>query len=246
MTTRIRVALKVFGEPLTIDGDVPLGAVRLDQVLPVLRAADNAVIDRAVARVEAAGERVSCAKGCATCCKAQPVPVTPPEAYALARLVEAMPEPRRSKVRAAFAANVVRLREAGLYDPLMDRDPAMTREQARDLGDQYFRLGLWCPFLEDDACGIYPDRPFVCRQYLVTSPVPLCTDPFRNPVKPVPIPARFATAMLTAAEQLIGTPQYTVPLALALEKAERHDAELSRTFDRKDVLDRVLGELAKG
>jgi Fe-S-cluster containining protein len=245
MSTRVRIALKVFGEPLAVEGDVPLGAVRLDEVLPVLREADNAVIDRAVARAESGGEHVSCAKGCATCCKAQPVPVTPPEAYALARLVEAMPEPRRSKVLAAFAANVARLREAGLYEPLMDRDPAMTREQARELGDRYFRLGLWCPFLEDDACGIYPDRPFVCRQYLVTSPVPLCADPFRNPVKPVPIPARFATAMLTTAEQLIGTPQYTVPLALALEKAERSERELSATFDRKDVLDRVLGELAK-
>ncbi|HVK09042.1 MAG TPA: YkgJ family cysteine cluster protein [Gemmataceae bacterium] len=246
MSTRVRIALKVFGQSLSVEGDVPLGAVRLDEVLPVLRAADNAVIDRAVARVEAAGERVSCAKGCATCCKAQPVPVTPPEAYALARLVEAMPEPRRSRVQAAFAANIDRLREAGLYEPLMDRDPAMTREQARDLGDRYFQLGLWCPFLEDDACGIYTERPFVCRQYLVTSPVPLCADPFRNPVQPVPIPARFASAMLTTTEQLIGTSQYTVPLALALEKAGRHEKELSATFDRNDVLDRVLGELAKG
>jgi Fe-S-cluster containining protein len=246
MSTRVRIALKVYGEPLAVAGDVPLGMIRLDEVLPVLRAADNAVIDRAVAKVEAAGDRVSCSKGCATCCKAQPVPVTPPEAFALARLVEGMPEPRRSVVRAGFAANVARLREAGLYEPLMDRDPGMTREQARDLADRYFRLGLHCPFLEDDACGIYLDRPFVCRQYLVTSPVPLCADPLRNPVKPVPIPARFATAMLTTSEQLIGTPQYTVPLALALEKAERSAGELSGTFDRKVVLDRVLGELAKG
>src|SRR5262245_3301812 len=83
------------------------------------------------------------------------------------------------------------------------------------------------------------------RQYLVTSPVPLCADSLHNPVKPVPIPARFATAMLTTAEQLLGTPQRTVPLALALEKAERHK-ELSATFDRKTVLDKVLGELTKG
>src|SRR5436190_13985805 len=100
-TVRVRIELKVYGEPLAVEGDAPEGPARLDEILPVFRKVDDAVIDRAIARAETGGEKVSCARGCSACCRAQPVPVTPPEASALARLVESLPEPRQAEVRAA-------------------------------------------------------------------------------------------------------------------------------------------------
>jgi Fe-S-cluster containining protein len=243
-STRVRIALKIYGEPLNFEANAPSGQVRLDEVLSTFRNLDDAVIDRAVARVEASGEKVSCSRGCSACCRAQPVPVTPPEAYALSRLVESLPEPRQTDVRAAFADRVARLRSAGLYQSFMTRESDLSREQARDLAQRYFRLGLVCPFLVDDACGIYSDRPFVCRQYLVTSPVPLCSDPLHNPVKPVPMPLRFATAALTVAEQSLGRAQHTVPLVLALEYAEAHRDELERQFDGRELFGQFMKALA--
>jgi Fe-S-cluster containining protein len=244
--SRLRIELKVFGEPLAVEGPAPADQVAIADLLPFFRAVDDAVIDRAVHQVEAGGKRVSCAKGCSACCRAQPVPVTPPEAYALLRLVESMPADRQAEVRAAFADRVRRLRDAGLFDTFMARDPGLTRESARSTADAYFRLGLVCPFLVDDACGIYRDRPFVCRQYLVTTPATLCTDPLHNPVEPVPMPVRFAHAALETAEGLNGTPQHTVPLVLALEYAETHRDELERRFDGPDVFGRFMNALAAG
>jgi Fe-S-cluster containining protein len=243
-TTRVKVALRLYGESLSVEGDAPAGPARLDELLPVFRAFDDAVIDRAVVRVEAADEKVSCAKGCSACCRAQPVPVTPPETHALSRLVESLPEPRRSEVCAAFADRVARLRTAGLYEPFMHRETDLSREDARQIADRYFRLGLVCPFLVDDACGIYEDRPFVCRQYLVTSPAALCSDPLHNAVKPIPMPLRFATAALTVAEQLTGRPQHTVPLVLALAFAEAHRDELNQRHDGRDIFGRFVKALA--
>jgi Fe-S-cluster containining protein len=239
----VRVALRVLGEPVTADVPRPAGRVRLDEVLPLIRELDDAVIDQATRREEAAGRTVSCRKGCSTCCRAQPVPVTPAEALALLRLVEALPEPRRTAVRERFAANVRRLAEAGLRDVYLHRDPALTPADAVAVSRRYFALGLVCPFLEDDACGIYRDRPFVCRQYLVTSPAELCANPFDNPVKPVPIPWAPATAALKTAEGLLGRPQYTVPLALALEYAAAHRDELERTFPAADLFRRAVQDL---
>src|SRR6476619_1413095 len=132
-TTRVKVALRLYSESLTVEGDAPAGPARLDELLPLFRGFDNAVIDRAVARVEAAGERVSCAKGCSACCRAQPVPVTPPETHALLRLVESLPDRRRSEVRAAFADRVARLRSAGLYHTFMHRDTDLSRADARQI-----------------------------------------------------------------------------------------------------------------
>jgi Fe-S-cluster containining protein len=188
---------------------------------------------------------VSCRKGCPACCRAQPVPVTPPEAYALWRLVEDLPEPRREEIRARFANRVQRLRDAGLADGFLKRTGSLTKEQARDAAQRYFRLGLVGPFLEDDACGIYEERPFVCRQYLVTSPAELCRDPFNNPVEVIPMPIAAAGAMLRTATDLLGTPQFTVPLTLALEYAETHRAELEQTFASRDVFTQAVQELAR-
>lgn len=227
----VRLSLRILGQPVEVESPQPPDRARLDELLPLLRAIDNAAVDAAVKDVEASGETVTCCKGCSACCRAQPVPVTPPEAYALIRLVEGMPEPRRSEVKARFADRVQQLTEAGLVDSFLTRNPADGPAEARALAERYFRLGLVCPFLDDDACSVYADRPFVCRQYLVTSPVELCSDPLNNPVRRVKMPVAAAGATLTVAEEVIGSPQHTVPLVLALEYAERHRADLERTYD---------------
>ena len=242
-SSRVRVAFSANGKPFRIEVRVPEGQARLDQLLPALREIDDQLMDAAVERHEAAGERISCAKGCSACCRVQPVPITPPEAFALARLVEALPEPRRTAVRGAFAAAVERLREAGLYAVYMQRDPEMTRAAALAAVRRYGALALACPFLLDDACSIYAERPFVCRQYLVTSPPALCTAPLDNPVRPIKAPATFATAMLQAAERLAGRPQYTVPLVLALEYAREHRDALERTCEARPAFDQVMRDL---
>jgi Fe-S-cluster containining protein len=242
----VRVALRVLGEEVAADVPQPTGLVRLDAVFPLLRALDDAAIDGAVRRVTATGEAVSCRKGCSACCRAQPVPITPPEAFALLLLVESMPEPRQTEMRTRFADDVRRLGETGLRDQYLNRDPALSRDEARDLARRYFALGLVCPFLTDDACGIYLDRPFVCRQYLVTTPAELCADPFGNAVKPIPMPLAPATATLKTAEALLGSPQYTVPLALALDYAAAHRAELERMFPAEKLFRRAVGDLTAG
>ena len=244
---RIELVLRIDGEPLRVSAPQPPARARLDELLPAMQAIDNTAIDHAVRKAEAnTGARVTCAKGCSACCRAQPVPVTPPEAHALLLLVEAMPAPRRREIEARFADRVARLREAGLADAFLHRDPGLSADGARSLARDYFALGLVCPFLENDACSIHPRRPFVCRQYLVTSDPALCADPFANPVEVVPMPVQAATAMLAAASQAMDKPQHTVPLVLSLEYARLHRDALRRRVDAEPVLRHWLQALASG
>jgi Fe-S-cluster containining protein len=240
----MRIALRVLGEPVTVEAPQSDGPIRLDEALPLLRQLDDHAIGVAVRQAEAGGARISCCAGCAACCKAQPVPVTPPETYALWRLVETLPQERRDRVKARFADRVGRLREAGLDKAYLERDPTLTKEKARAVAERYFALKLACPFLEDDRCSIYAERPFVCRQYLVTSPAALCADPLHNPVAPVAMPLAAATATLDSATELLGTPQYTVPLVLALEYAAAHRQQLEERFLAADVFRNWLGAVA--
>lgn len=244
---RIELVLRIDGEPLRVSAPQPPARARLDELLPAMQAIDNTAIDHAVRKAEAnTGARVTCAKGCSACCRAQPVPVTPPEAHALLLLVEAMPAPRRREVEARFAERVARLRAAGLADAFLERDPHLSADGARTLARDYFALGLVCPFLDDDACSIHPSRPFVCRQYLVTSDPALCADPFANPVEVVPMPVQAATAMLAAASQAMDKPQHTVPLVLSLEYARLHRDALRRRVDAEPVLRHWLQALSSG
>ena len=243
---RIELVLRIDGEPLPVSAPQPPARGRLDELLPAMQAIDNAAIGHAIRKAEAAGKQVTCAKGCSACCRAQPVPVTPPEAHALLLLVEAMPAARRREVEARFADRVARLREAGLADGFLHRDPALDADGARTLARDYFALGLVCPFLQDDACSIHPQRPFVCRQYLVTSDPALCADPFANPIEVVPMPVQAATSMLSAASWAMATRQHTVPLTLALEHARAHREALRQRVDAEPVFRHWLQALASG
>ena len=242
-STDVRVAFRISGQRVHVEARVPDRPARLDELLPALTTIDDRLIETVIADSQAAGARISCAKGCSACCRRQPVPITPPEAFALARIVDALPEPRQAAVRLAFAAAVERLRATGLYDTYMRRDPEMTREVALATVRRYMALALACPFLVDSACGIYAERPFVCRQYLVTSPPELCTAPLDNPVRPVEMPAAFATAMLQAGETLTGCAQYTIPLILALDYVEANRDELERIYDSNVAFGEVMRAL---
>ena len=241
---QIQLTLRIDGTPLPVSAPQPPSQGRLDQLLPALHAIDNAAIGHAVAKAEAAGKHVSCAKGCSACCRAQPVPVTPPEAFALLRLVEALPSVRRADVETRFDERVRRLADAGLADGFLERDPEMTPDDARAMASAYFAIGLVCPFLEEDACSIHPQRPFVCRQYLVTSAPALCADPFANPVDVIPMPVHAASAMLSVTQAVLGDQQHTVPLTLALAYARRHRDALSSQFDAEPLLRAWLQALA--
>jgi Fe-S-cluster containining protein len=239
----VTVRFRVLGETHEATAPVPRRPIRPDELLPLLQTIDNLVVDRAIAHSEAAGKPISCCRGCSACCRAQPVPVTPAEAYALWRLVEKLPEPRRGEIKSRFADRASRLHAEGLAQVYLDRDPNLTSEAARTVARQYFSLGLVCPFLEDDACGIYESRPLVCRQYLVTSPAELCRDPLSNLVEVLPMPIAAAGALLQASSQTLGRDQFTIPLTLALEYAEQNREELERTFEPDVLLGRCIAAL---
>lgn len=241
---RPRIALKLLGEEIVAEAEAPAENGRLDELLPLLFQLDNAAIDVAV-RKNPSGKPVSCAKGCSACCRAQPVPITPAEAYSLWKLVEAMPAARREAVRTRFADRVHQLNAAGLGPIFLRDEPLDSPEAARQAVERYVAIGLVCPFLEDDACSIHPARPFVCRQYLVTSPPDLCNDPLHNPVEVVPIPIQPAHAMLRVTERFLGLQGTTIPLVLALEYVERHKASLERHVPMNDALRDWLGHLTR-
>ena len=174
-TLRLTVGDLRIVHPIT----VPSGRVAAVEVVPALQGLVNAVVEAAEAASARSGAAISCRKGCGACCR-QLVPVSRTEGERLLALVRSLPPERRERLTARFAAAESTIENAGLAKRAGQSD--------RELSLAYFALGLPCPFLEDESCSIHPDRPLVCREYLVTSPAELCAGPAQEGVTPVAVP----------------------------------------------------------
>jgi Fe-S-cluster containining protein len=210
------IRMTVAGQPVHLRLTVPTGPAPVRDLLPLFHGLANLVVNIAEEHVEAAGQHISCRAGCGACCR-QIVPISESEAHAVKQLVDELPEPRRTVVRERFADGVKRMAAAGMLKRMrhIEREP-----NAILLGLDYFRVGVPCPFLEDESCSIHPDRPLACRQYLVTSPAEFCAKQEPGTVRGVPIPADVSRAVraVDKGSSSVGW----VPLLLALDWAETH------------------------
>jgi Fe-S-cluster containining protein len=215
--------LSISGYSLKVEMSIPTAPTRPVKLLPLFQSLADAVVGIAAKTVEEEGLKISCKKGCGACCR-QLVPISAIESRRLRDLVNDMPEPRRSEIRARFDAASRRLLESGLLEKL--RQPErIPKEEAQAFGLEYFYRGIACPFLEEESCSIHPDRPIACREYLVTSPAENCAKPTSETVKCVKMPAKVSGVIGRLDEQSSPRPALWVPLILALEWADSHPDE---------------------
>jgi Fe-S-cluster containining protein len=176
-------ALKVGEGHLKAKIEVPAGQTNLTELLPIIQNFESAIIGR-----------ISCKAGCGACCR-QMVPVSIFEAQALGNWIRSLPEDQQQALEARFHQTLLALRNTGIIQRLVEEDWFADNDTAKRMALDYFRLGIPCPFLVDESCSIHPIRPLSCREYLVTSPPELCTDPATNTVSGVPLPIKLSHAL---------------------------------------------------
>jgi Fe-S-cluster containining protein len=174
----VQVQLTVGGRQLNLRVDAPTGPVAPAALLPLYRGLAEKLTAVAIEEAARAGDHVTCRRGCAACCR-QVVAVSALEARELMKVVERLPEPLRTRVKDRFAAARSRLQNEApdlLPKLLNPQDFDQMDGAARDdLARRYFRLQIDCPFLEDEACVAYDERPITCRQYVAVSPPEHCS-----------------------------------------------------------------------
>ena len=203
---------------------VSQGPTAVRDMLPLARSFSDAVVNAVVKTNEEHGQKISCTKGCGACCR-QLVPITETEARHIRTVVENLPEPRRAAVRGLFAEARQRLEKAGLLEKLLHPEE-IPLDEKQTFALQYFFQGIPCPFLEDESCSIYADRPIVCREYLVTSAVEHCARPTAETIRAVKMPVKVWTALARLDGSSSSQEKLPwIPLILAPEWAEAHPEE---------------------
>lgn len=241
-TERVEIALNTPAGQVTTAVEAPTGFVPVTAIVPLIRRLGAEAQALEEARSTATGKAVSCHKGCAACCRML-VPLSAPEAFALRDFVRTLPADRQQRLSARLAQTQSLLLSHGLWHQLMElgetaRPP--DDDELEPLNRRYYALRTPCPFLEDELCTIYEERPAACRELLVTSPAAWCEDVVKNPVEPIAVPLRTTSVLGLLWGELTGTAARLIPLPVVLEWAERHQSERERTWQGTQLLDRGL------
>lgn len=242
---RFEIALTTPAGRLTTSVDVPTAFVPVSAIVPLMRRLGEEAQALEEARGSEEGTVRSCQKGCAACCRML-VPLSPPEAFTLREFVLALPREQQERIAARLAHTKSVLLAQGLWSQLVElgESPQTPDDHSLEpINQAYYALRMPCPFLEDDLCSIYDERPAACRELLVISPAELCQDMAKNPVKPIPVPVRISPALGLLWGELTTTQPKLIPLPIALDWAEQHQNENHQTWQGTQLLDTALDKV---
>lgn len=234
------------GEVSTAIG-VPTSFVPVTAILPLMRGLGEEVQTLELAHVRDAGHTVSCRKGCAACCRML-VPISAPEAFALAKSIDRLAPPERDRLLSKIDVAQQRLARAGILQQLSalaeSSDP-ISDGAIEPLNRAYYALRMPCPFLDNEACSIYDDRPAACRELAVTSPAADCQDMTNETIRPVPVAVRISTALSLLWADLTATTPRLIPLPLAIDWAKRHQAEQARQWAGTELFEKAIDKIGR-
>jgi Fe-S-cluster containining protein len=244
-TERFEIALNTPAGRLTTAVEVPTAFVPITAIVPLMRRLGEEAQALEEARLLDSGRVRSCRKGCAACCRMM-VPLSAPEAFALREFVRSLPTERQQRISMRLARTKSLLLSHGLWHRLLElgETPEPPDDIALDpINRDYYALRIPCPFLEDEVCSIYEERPSACRELLVTSPPELCQDLVNNQVEQVEVPVRIGPVLGLLWGELTKTPARLIPLPLAMDWAERHQDENQSTWQGTQLLDQALDKV---
>jgi len=222
MLIPMTVSLQLGEDSIQSEVNLSFESVTLPAMLPAFRLIADQLVDVAINNATSEGKSISCKKGCGACCR-MAVPVSEPEAHRLRDVVVAMPEPRRSEIQQRFAAGMEVFRQTGLLDNMFQRVSGEQEERnAMANLDAYYATGVPCPFLEEESCSIYEERPLICREFLVTSPAENCANIDGVGVKRLPTLARPGDALILIASNPDEKRVASMPMIQILEWTSEH------------------------
>lgn len=244
-TEHFEIALNTPAGQITTAVEVPTGFVPVTAIVPLIRRLGEESQALEVARSVDAGKTPSCHKGCAACCR-MPVPLSAPEAFALRECVRARSTDQQDRISAWFADTKSQLLSHGLWQRLSELCNASEQpndDALEDLNREYYALRIPCPFLEEEVCTIYEERPAACRELLVTSLPERCDDLINNPIEPISAPIRISTVLGLLWQQLTSSPMGMIPLPVVFDWTECHQADNQQTWKGTELLDQALDKV---
>ena len=166
----INLELDVLDERLRFCIGVADERVRLADIVPLARTISARIADIVIARNRREGIDIACRKGCGHCCKSHLVPLAVPEVFRLKEYIYSRPRDLRdAMLRSCLLAakDILTEEPPEFIAPRTPTDSIDSLAFLSDVSRWYVSLGACCPFLSNNICTIYENRPLACRDYFV-------------------------------------------------------------------------------
>ena len=230
-TKVIGLELDILGKTVGFRIGVEKNQARLSDIVPLARTLSKKITEVVFQRIRSDGGHIPCCEGCSICCS-NLVPLSVPEAFRLNEEISAAPPNRRESIRrACILASRLILSQKPPGPSTHQNGKASPACQAdlNPVSDWYASLNLACPFLDNDLCTIYEQRPLACREHFVEGSARACRGQ-RGTAAVLQMPVRVLNALSQLASELEATSVEAVLLPLALAWCEENPERAERTW----------------
>ncbi|HUS73102.1 MAG TPA: YkgJ family cysteine cluster protein [Sedimentisphaerales bacterium] len=231
-TEVIGLELDILGKELNFHIDVGKGQARLADIVPLARTICTEITNVVVENIHGDGGHIPCCEGCAACCGPYLVPLSVPEVLRLKDEISAAQEHQRQSMFRACLLSAQRILSQEPPKSLMSQTAESSKVSSAELdlvSSWYASLKLTCPFLYNNVCTIYEQRPLACREHFVKGSADACEGECST-AEVVEMPVQLPNALAQLAGELEGTSVEAVILPLALVWCEQNPERAERTW----------------
>ena len=205
------------------DTDAPLQ----DLIGPAQKLSNFIVAD-SIERLEKKGGSVSCKAGCGYCCRYL-VPAVAPEAFVINDLIATIPAKEREVILQNTLAALEKI-HAKQFTSAQPDDKSL-----QNLADWYKELEINCPFLKDNSCSIYDDRPLVCRELSTISDASTCRKDTEQTPEPLELPVSIAEVLIRTCDKVDKDAGSIILLPLLIPWCESNSQLAQKTWNAKEL-----------
>jgi Fe-S-cluster containining protein len=228
----IGLKINIIGETLNFRISFGKEKAKLADIVPPARVLCDKITEIVLRRTSNNGNHIPCGKGCSACCKRCLVPLSVPEALRFKEEIIAEPASRRESVWKACLRAAQLILKQRPPESLIDRTDASSPMQSVDIGvisNWYTSLNLICPFLYNNVCGIYEQRPLACREHFIKGSSAACSG-LGGVAEVIEMPVQLPNVLGRLASELEGGQMESVILPLALIWCQENPGRAERTW----------------
>jgi Fe-S-cluster containining protein len=240
----INFELDIFDTPVQLAISFTPGPAKLADLVPPARLLCDELAGAFARNVQTHGQTITCHKGCAHCCRYL-VPVSAAEAFRMKDEILAIPTARRTAAvnSSLLAAGRILNSKIPNLTAGQNAGPQTSNSHLHNISDWYRGLKLTCPFLANEACTIYQQRPLVCREYMVTSPATMCEGDSHANARVVRLGVSVAEALSQVSKGLLGRDSEAIILPLALLWCSDNEGAARRTWPAEVLIENFIQAL---
>lgn len=237
----INFELKLFGQRVCLQLDVPDVAFSLSDIVPMASAISDRITQAVIDKFQSDGTQISCEKGCSACCSYL-VPLSIPEVFWLEEIILAKGKSKsRQLMRSCLLAarSILKQKPPEIFSSEAVNRPEQRTVDISAVANWYSNLKVNCPFLLNGTCMIYEQRPLVCREHLVTVLPRLCKEK-NGLARALDMPVRVSTALSRLTGELEGKDTEAVLLPLIPVWCGENHHRNDRKWSAVDMVNRFM------